>query len=102
MARDGYLISKALAYAILAIDRLPPPMRESSDQRGMRELLKRYVPDDLHRQGLLDEVLSQMTGKPHGQIKEARERFYAEHPDKRPPREDETVVRFPGSDDESR
>jgi hypothetical protein len=37
--RDGYIIAKALAYTIAVIDRLPPELREGSDQNDMRHLL---------------------------------------------------------------
>ena len=37
--RDGYIIAKALAYAIAVIDRLPPELQERSDQDDMRQLL---------------------------------------------------------------
>ena len=37
--RDGYIIAKALAYAIAVIDHLPPELRERSEQDDMRQLL---------------------------------------------------------------
>ena len=37
--RDGYIIAKALAYAIAVIDRLPPELQERSVQDDMRQLL---------------------------------------------------------------
>ena len=38
--RDGFIIAKALAYAIVAIDQLPEKRQEYSDQQDMRALLQ--------------------------------------------------------------
>ena len=43
--RDGYIIMKALAYAIEAIDRLPKRWQEVSDRDDMETLLM-YCSDD--------------------------------------------------------
>ena len=40
--RDDYLIKKALAYAIEAIDRLPKQWQEASDRDDMVKLLEQY------------------------------------------------------------
>jgi hypothetical protein len=37
--RDGYIMLKALAYAIETIDRLPEPWQEASDCEDMNRLL---------------------------------------------------------------
>lgn len=47
--RDAYIIRKALAYAIEAIDRLPPRWREESDREDMTTLLGAYGDADAHR-----------------------------------------------------
>ena len=41
--RDGYIVCKALAYAILAIERLPREWREESDKEDMKQLLEAYA-----------------------------------------------------------
>jgi len=41
-----YILRKALAYAIEAIDRLPRHRQESSDQQDMKELLAYLCEDD--------------------------------------------------------
>lgn len=44
--RDGYIVTKALAYAILAIDSLPRARQERSDRNDMLSLLiSRVGPD---------------------------------------------------------
>jgi hypothetical protein len=37
--RDGYILGLALAYAILAIERLPERWQQGSDAENMRQLL---------------------------------------------------------------
>jgi hypothetical protein len=43
--RDGYLVCQALAYAAVAIERLPLWQQEWSDAEGMRELLRHLAGD---------------------------------------------------------
>jgi hypothetical protein len=51
--RDEYIVNKALAYAILTIDRLPQVFQERSDQADMKRLLARRVPNAQERKFLL-------------------------------------------------
>lgn len=44
--RDMHLIKKALAIAVLAIERQPGPMQSTSDQIDMKELLDRLIPNN--------------------------------------------------------
>jgi hypothetical protein len=44
--RDSYLICQALAYAILAIERLPVRWQEASNQRGMKRILEQAAGDN--------------------------------------------------------
>ena len=48
--RDSYIIVKALAYAIEAIDRLPFDAQERSDREDMIALLERLAPVGEHRE----------------------------------------------------
>lgn len=41
--RDGYIVRKALAYAITAIDGLPVEWREESDRDDMAALLQAHT-----------------------------------------------------------
>jgi hypothetical protein len=50
--RDHYITAKALAYAIAAIDSLPPERQEWSDRNDMVELLHRMVPGEIQREAL--------------------------------------------------
>jgi hypothetical protein len=43
--RDGLIIAKALAMAIITIDRLPPEWRANSDKADMEKLLHHLTPD---------------------------------------------------------
>jgi hypothetical protein len=46
--RDHYIICKALAYAITAIERLPDRWQEASDKEDMRRLLAAMTEDPNH------------------------------------------------------
>lgn len=48
--RDGYIIAKALAYAIAHIDRPPEKNRESSDRDDKVAILHAMVPDPVDRE----------------------------------------------------
>ena len=50
--RDGYIMAKALAYAIAYIDSLPEEKREASDRNDMVALLNDNVPDPTEREWL--------------------------------------------------
>jgi len=41
--RDGYILCKALAYAILCIERLPPRWQEFSDKEDMKVMLEYFA-----------------------------------------------------------
>jgi hypothetical protein len=47
--RDGLIVMKALAYAIVAIERLPDKWQEWSDKEGMRKLLDAMTSDQDER-----------------------------------------------------
>jgi hypothetical protein len=51
--RDGYIIGKALAYAVATISNLPSAFQESSDRDDMLTLLRAFHPN---AQYLLDSV----------------------------------------------
>jgi hypothetical protein len=44
--RDGYIIAKALAYAIEVIDALPKELRSLSDQADMKAILDVMIAQD--------------------------------------------------------
>lgn len=44
--RDLHLVKKALAIAVLAIERQPGPLQSTSDQSDMKALLDRLIEND--------------------------------------------------------
>ena len=52
VGREGYIIAKALAYAIATIDALPENKREVSDRDDMVALLIERVPNPAERERL--------------------------------------------------
>ena len=67
-ASNVLLLCKALAYAIITIERLPEHRQAFSDKEAMRDLLTDLYPEDAQR--MLDEAHRQITGegwgpKPH-------------------------------------
>lgn len=44
--RDLHLVKKALAIAVLAIERRPGPLQSASDQADMKALLDQLIADD--------------------------------------------------------
>ena len=60
--RDGYIITKALAYAIEAISSLPAAWQENGDQNDMKRLLESLVPNDTQLQHLLRGVRAHLDG----------------------------------------
>jgi hypothetical protein len=63
--RDGYLICKALAYAIEAIHALPRKWQEEGDAEDMRLLLEAMAPDDAELQLYIQNAHRHLTqGKP--------------------------------------
>ena len=57
--RDGYIVAKALAYAILTIESLPEERQEYSDCLDMRALLEAGLAGN---NAALDHVLSSARG----------------------------------------
>jgi hypothetical protein len=45
--RDLHLVKKALAIAVLAIERQPGPFQSASDQADMKALLDRLIASDI-------------------------------------------------------
>lgn len=58
--RDGYIINKALAYAISTIRALPKEQREESDAEDMLALLEHLVPSVEQRLYIFRGVLDHM------------------------------------------
>jgi hypothetical protein len=77
---DRGAVTKALAYAIRTTERLPQHLREEADLTRMRTALWTLVPHERSRQYLLDGALAHITGKPQGEVREARERYWRENP----------------------
>lgn len=50
--RDSYILTKALMYAVAAIDALPADQQESSDRDDMVQLLIARMPDPVEREAL--------------------------------------------------
>jgi hypothetical protein len=51
--RDGFIMAKALAYAITTIDSLPRVRQEGSDRDDMLDLLSAMVPDEAQRREIM-------------------------------------------------
>jgi hypothetical protein len=62
--RDLHLVKKALAIAILAIERQPGPFLSASDQTNMKLLLDRLIASDVELAGYLRAARIAVTGKP--------------------------------------
>ena len=62
--RELHLVKKALAIAILAIERQPGPFQPSSDRRDMKDVLDRLVPSDLELAYLMRSARIAVTGSP--------------------------------------
>ncbi len=54
--RDGYIITKALAYAIAFIDSLTEQKREKSDRDDMVAILIALAPDEAWRERIAEDV----------------------------------------------
>jgi hypothetical protein len=61
--RDGYIIAKALAYAIVSIEGLPEKRREWSDAQDMKLLLALGFPR--LKADLLEQAKTHITGEGH-------------------------------------
>jgi hypothetical protein len=64
MQRDLHLVKKALAVAVLAIERQPSVFQSSSDQADMKALLDRLVPSDTELAHYLRGARIAVTGEP--------------------------------------
>jgi hypothetical protein len=58
--RDDLIITKALAYAVETIRRLPTHLQEASDAADMQRLLEHMMPDASHRQYRIDGARAHM------------------------------------------
>ena len=58
--RDGFIPTKALAYAIIAIQIRPEEFREESDLNDMRSILAHLVPDEASREAKLSSARSHL------------------------------------------
>ena len=60
--RDGLIQAQALAYAIVALERVPELRRPRSNKEDMFRLLRSIAPDEGYRALLLDEARATLTG----------------------------------------
>lgn len=62
--RDLHLVKKALAIAVLAIERQPGPLQSSSDQADMKDLLDRLIGSDTELAHYARSARIAVTGEP--------------------------------------
>lgn len=62
--RDLHLVKKALAIAILAIERQQGPFQSLSDRSDMKALLERLIPDDANLAHYARAARIAVTGEP--------------------------------------
>ena len=62
--RDLHLVKKALAIAVMAIERQPGPFQSSSDQTDMKALLDRLIESDVELEHYARAARIAVTGKP--------------------------------------
>ncbi|KQT62074.1 MULTISPECIES: hypothetical protein [unclassified Aureimonas] len=62
--RDLHLVKKALAIAVLAIERQPGPFQSLSDQADMKALLDRLTPSDTMLAHYARSAYIAVTGEP--------------------------------------
>ena len=62
--RELHLVKKALAIAVLAIERQPGPFQPSSDLAEMKAILGQLVPSDLELAYLMRSARIAVTGRP--------------------------------------
>jgi hypothetical protein len=60
--RDGYIMMKALASAIITIEQLPPKRQERSDKEDMKALLHHHARSNF-AQHHLDQAKAHVTGE---------------------------------------
>jgi hypothetical protein len=61
--RDEWIITQALVYAILTIDRLPHRWRPYSDQTDMKRILGHMVPNDHELARMIEQTRRRMDAK---------------------------------------
>jgi hypothetical protein len=66
--RDGYIQLQALAYAIVAIELLPPRRQERSNREDMKLLLDHFCSDQWFKQDLLKGAKAHLTGVGWGAV----------------------------------
>jgi len=62
--RDRHLVKKALAIAVLAIERQPGPFQSASDQDDMKTLLDRLIASDVEMELYARAARIAVTGEP--------------------------------------
>ena len=62
--RDLHLVKKALAIAVLAIERQPGPFQSSSDQADLKALLDRLIASDVELEHYARAARIAVTGEP--------------------------------------
>jgi hypothetical protein len=63
-ARDLHLVKKALAIAVLAIERQPGPFQSASDQADMKALLDKLIASDTELEHYARSARIAVTGEP--------------------------------------
>ena len=61
---DLHLVKKALAIAVLAIERQPGPFQSASDQADMKALLDQLIASDVELEHLARAARIAVTGEP--------------------------------------
>lgn len=77
--RDGYILTRALAYAISAITALPTYLQARSDLADMQALLRARCPVDGVRENFLAVAQEKLAGDP-GMIAAGADRVSVEAP----------------------
>lgn len=62
--RDLHLVKKALAIAVLAIERQPGPFQSSSDQADMKAVLDQLITSDVELETYANAARIAVTGEP--------------------------------------
>jgi hypothetical protein len=62
--RDLHLVKKALAIAVLVIERQPGPFQSASDQADMKALLDRLIASDVELEHYARAARIALTGEP--------------------------------------
>ncbi len=62
--RDLHLVKKALAIAVLAIERQPGPFQSAADQADMKSMLDRLIVSDVELEHYARAAWIAVTGEP--------------------------------------